>query len=196
MLTPIFNLDFYIFPIMNNSKKFKEISSTSFYCIIAPQYIFKENCSENFIAFSPSTPARNLAKDKRNVLVEIEMADINKAVSDSLKEIIINAINEIRSIKKKPDNKAIIYFINTNSATNYKQEFIDSALNYMDRHNMITNRPNQGRSQNLKEVPQNLTEVFNIDDVTANDVIQRNQHRKGKQINLSYIVITDVKLAS
>ena len=196
MLTPIFNLDFYIFPIMNNSKKFKEISSTSFYCIIAPQYIFKENCSENFIAFSPSTPARNLAKDKRNVLVEIEMADINKAVSDSLKEIIINAINEIRSIKKRPDNKAIIYFINTNSATNYKQEFIDSALNYMDRHNMITNRPNQGRSQNLKEVPQNLTEVFNIDDVTANDVIQRNQHRKGKQINLSYIVITDVKLAS
>ena len=196
MLTPIFNLDFYIFPIMNNSKKFKEISSTSFYCIIAPQYIFKENCSENFIAFSPSTPARNLAKDKRNVLVEIEMADINKAVSDSLKEIIINAINEIRSIKKRPDNKAIFSFVITNSATNYKQEFIDSALNYMDRHNMITNRPNQGRSQNLKEVPQNLTEVFNIDDVTANDVIQRNQHRKGKQINLSYIVITDVKLAS
>ena len=36
----------------------------------------------------------------------------------------------------------------------------------------------QGRSQNLKEVPQNFTEVFNIDDVTANDIIQRNQHRK------------------
>ena len=135
-------------------------------------------------------------KQKGKQKWQIETADINKAVSDSLKEIIINAINEIRSIKKRPDNKAIIYFINTNSATNYKQEFIDSALNYMDRHNMITNRPNQGRSQNLKEVPQNLTEVFNIDDVTANDVIQRNQHRKGKQINLSYIVITDVKLAS
>ena len=53
---------------------------------------------------------------------------------------------------------------------------------------MITNRPNQGRSQNLKDVPQNFTEVFNIDDVTANDVIQRNQHRKEKQINLSCIV--------
>ena len=66
----------------------------------------------------------------------------------------------------------------------------------MDRHNMITNRPNQGRSQNLKDVPQNFTEVFNIDDVTANDVIQRNQHRKEKQINLSCIVITDVKLVS
>ena len=36
----------------------------------------------------------------------------------------------------------------------------------------------QGRSQNLKEVPQNFTEDFNIDDVTANDVIQRNQHHK------------------
>ena len=36
----------------------------------------------------------------------------------------------------------------------------------------------QGRSQNLKEVPQNFTEVFDIDDVTANDVIQRNQHYK------------------
>ena len=39
----------------------------------------------------------------------------------------------------------------------------------------------QGRSQNLKEVPQNFTEVFNIDDVTANDVIQRNEHPKEKK---------------
>ena len=54
----------------------------------------------------------------------------------------------------------------------------------------------QGRSQNLKELPQNFTEVFNIDDVTVNDVIQRNQHRKEKIIILSSIVITDVKLAS
>ena len=27
----------------------------------------------------------------------------------------------------------------------------------------------QGRSQNLKEIPQNFTEVFNIDDVTAKE---------------------------
>ena len=54
----------------------------------------------------------------------------------------------------------------------------------------------QGCSQNLKEVPQNFTQVFNIDDVKANDVIPRNQHRKEKKINLSSIVITDVKLAS
>ena len=39
----------------------------------------------------------------------------------------------------------------------------------------------QGRSQNLKEVPQNFKEVFHIDDVTANDVIQRNQHCKEKK---------------
>ena len=38
----------------------------------------------------------------------------------------------------------------------------------------------QGSSQNLKEVPQNFTEALNVDDVTANDVIQRNQHRKEK----------------
>ena len=54
----------------------------------------------------------------------------------------------------------------------------------------------QGRSQNLKELPQDFTEVFNIDDVAANDVIQRKQHHKEKKINLSFIVITDVKLAS
>ena len=54
----------------------------------------------------------------------------------------------------------------------------------------------QGRSQNLKEVPQNFTEVVNIDDVTDNDVIQRKQHLKEKKIDLSSIVITDVKLAS
>ena len=39
------------------------------------------------------------------------------------------------------------------------------------------------------------TAVFNIDDVTANDVIQRNQHHKEKK-NLNSIVITDIKLAS
>ena len=54
----------------------------------------------------------------------------------------------------------------------------------------------QGRSQNLKEVPENFKEVFNIDYVTVNDVIQRSQHRKERKINLSSIVITDVKLAS
>ena len=37
----------------------------------------------------------------------------------------------------------------------------------------------QRRRQNLKE-PQNFTEVLNIDDVTVNDFIQRNQHRKEK----------------
>ena len=39
----------------------------------------------------------------------------------------------------------------------------------------------QGCSQNLKEVPQNFTEISNVDDVTANDIIQRNQHRKEKK---------------
>ena len=43
-------------------------------------------------------------------------------------------------------------------------------------------RLTQGRSQNLKEVPQNFLEVLNIDDVTANDVIQRNQQHKEKKI--------------
>ena len=36
---------------------------------------------------------------------EIEIADINKAVSDSLKDIIINEINEIKSTKKDPITK-------------------------------------------------------------------------------------------
>ena len=31
----------------------------------------------------------------------------------------------------------------------------------------------QGRSQNLKAVPQNFKEVFKVDDVTSNDVIQK-----------------------
>ena len=38
----------------------------------------------------------------------------------------------------------------------------------------------QEHSQNLKEVPKNVTEVFNIDGIKANDVIQRNQHDKEK----------------
>ena len=53
----------------------------------------------------------------------------------------------------------------------------------------------QGRSQNFKEEPQNFTEVFNVDDFTANDVMRRNQHRKEKQ-DLNSIVMTHVELAS
>ena len=39
----------------------------------------------------------------------------------------------------------------------------------------------QGRSQNLKAVPRNLMEVFKVDDVTANDVIQKKQYRLRKE---------------
>ena len=39
----------------------------------------------------------------------------------------------------------------------------------------------QGRSQNLKGVPRNFMEVFKVDDVTANDVIQEKQHLLRKE---------------
>ena len=42
-------------------------------------------------------------------------------------------------------------------------------------------QPPEVHSQNLKEVPQNFTEVFNVDDVAPIDVMQRNQHRKEKK---------------
>ena len=50
----------------------------------------------------------------------------------------------------------------------------------------------QGHSQNLKEVPQNFTEVFNVDDVTAKTSYREINIAK-KKINLSSIIITDVK---
>ena len=53
----------------------------------------------------------------------------------------------------------------------------------------------KGRCKNLKVVSKNFPEIFNDDDVRANDVIQWNQHRKEEKY-LSSIVITDVKLAS
>ena len=40
----------------------------------------------------------------------------------------------------------------------------------------------QGRRPNLKEVPQNFTEAFNVGNVTTNDVIRKNQHRKEKKL--------------
>ena len=58
----------------------------------------------------------------------------------------------------------------------------------MTHKDVKTMKPNgfinrlQGRSQNLKEVPQNITEAFNVDDVTANDVIRRKQHPKEKKL--------------
>ena len=85
------------------------------------------------------------------------MVDINKAVSDSLKDIINDAINKIRSIKKRPDNKAIFSFIITNSATNYEQKFIDSALNYMVRYNMKINKQMTCKKNVILTLKMNLT---------------------------------------
>ena len=57
------------------------------------------------------------------------------------------------------------------------------------------NKTKQGRSQNLKAVPQNLMKFFKVDDVTANDIIQKKQHRLRKKNYRFSIVITTVKLA-
>ena len=39
----------------------------------------------------------------------------------------------------------------------------------------------QGRSQNLKAVPQNFMDVSKVDDIIANDVIQEKQHLLRKE---------------
>ena len=49
---------------------------------------------------------------------------------------------------------------------------------------VFNNFSDQGCDQNLKEVPQNFMEVLDVDDVTANEFIRRNQHRKGKKLEL------------
>ena len=41
---------------------------------------------------------------------------------------------------------------------------------------------NQGRSQNLKEVPQNFRDVFDIDDLTANDIYRETNIAKKKNL--------------
>ena len=53
----------------------------------------------------------------------------------------------------------------------------------------------QGRSQNLKAVPQNFKEAFKVDDVTSNDVIQKKQHRLRKEkLRISHIRLFNIKL--
>ena len=53
----------------------------------------------------------------------------------------------------------------------------------------------QARSQNLKAVPQNFMKVFKVSDVTANDVIQKKQHRLRKEkLQISHISIFNIKL--
>ena len=39
----------------------------------------------------------------------------------------------------------------------------------------------QACSQSLKAVPQNFMKVFKVGDITANDVIQKKQHRLRKE---------------
>ena len=48
MVTSFLNLIFTYVPIMNNSGKFKEISSTSFYCIIPTEANLRELINTTF----------------------------------------------------------------------------------------------------------------------------------------------------
>ena len=88
-------------------------------------------------------------------------------------------------VKRYPASFDILYFV-------FKQYSIeDEHCKFMLKYDI-----QKGSSENLKQVPQNFTEVLNIDDITDNDVIQKNQHRTEKEINLGSKVIIDVKLAS
>ena len=51
----------------------------------------------------------------------------------------------------------------------------------------------QGRSQNLKAVPQNFKEVFKVDDVTSNDVIQKKNRRRKEELRISLIRLFNIK---
>ena len=72
------------------------------------------------------------------------------------------------------------YFVNKNIGFKtpvLRSDLYDYSDAYIAVKGRITNESNQGCSLNLKEVPQNFMEVFNVDDATANKVIQKNQHR-------------------
>ena len=73
-------------------------------------------------------------------------------------------------VKKYPASFDILYFV-------LKQYSIeDEPCKFI-----LKNDIQQGSSENLKQVLQNFTKVLNIDDITDNDVIQRNQHRIEKK---------------
>ena len=82
-------------------------------------------------------------------------------------------------------------------SANYLQRvfyIIISSFNGWGSLTVISNVCVQGRSQNLKGVPQNSMQVFNIDDVRANDVIKTNI-TKEKKTRVDMLII-NVKLAS
>ena len=66
--------------------------------------------------------------------------------------------------------------------TNVTIFFIDEnrLIQLIKKLNLLASKYGPNR-QNLKDVPQNFTEVFNFIDVTANGVIRRNQHHKEKK---------------
>ena len=55
---------------------------------------------------------------------------------------------------------------------------------------VIFPKSGQGHSQNLKAVPQNFVEVFVVDDVTANDVIQKNISLEKKNYRFPIVITT------
>ena len=105
----------------------------SFPTLLQPKFHPIDKVSAKFVVLTWPVSSHLPQSDS----TETEIAGISKAVSNTLKDIIINLIN--KKHKKEPDNKAIFTFIVTNSATNSEAEFIHNALNYMVWHNMVTN---------------------------------------------------------
>ena len=86
-----------------------------------------DKVSVEFVVITWSISIHLLQSDS----TEIDMMDINKVVTDSIKDIIIDAINRISNIKRS-NNKTFfsLYYYQFNKLTNYEREFINNVLNY------------------------------------------------------------------
>lgn len=77
-----------------------------------------DKVSVEFVVITWSISIHLLQSDS----TEIDMMDINKVVTDSIKDIIKYAINRISNIKR-PNNKTFfsLYYYQFNKLTNYEQ---------------------------------------------------------------------------
>ena len=120
------------------------------------------------------------------ILYNILLHQIYLAVKSRVKAITTRHLNKLRSLC----NKISTYSKNVNRTSFIKStvyytltEGEYSALAFVPDHH-IPARTNknicyvQASSQKLKEVPPVFTDVFNVYDITASDVMRRNQHHK------------------
>ena len=94
---------------------------------------------------------------------DITMETIGVAIgNEDLDNLILNAINSVRNIKKRPDCSVIYdYLCKSLPNSEINKIYISNRLEYLTNNNALKNKPNSGKDSSflINEADQNIPDI-------------------------------------